>query len=328
MGIDRAPTVTRSTLVTGGRGFVGSRLCSNLIDHDWRVVAGSREQLPAVDDANAPCVYLPLSSEAGRWQQALKSIDCVVHLAAQVHRMRSDRIPDSGYELINVEGSRFVAEQSALAGVKRFVFLSSAKVNGEGRESSPYRAEDPAGPQDAYGRSKLAAEGIIAGICERSGMDLVIIRPPLVYGPGVRANFYRLMRLVELGIPLPLASIRNRRSLVGVANLVDFIEVCMVHPLAVGRVWLVADGEDLSTPDLMRRLAGIMHRPARLFSCAPSVLKAAAGLLGRREEAARLCDSFMLDTRPAGDVLQWRAPVRVDEGLRQTVAQYLMRQEK
>jgi UDP-4-keto-D-QuiNAc 4-reductase len=320
--------VKKSALVTGGRGFVGSRLCGRLRDREWRVVVGSREHGPATDGTNMSAACLPLSTDPGRWQEALKSIDCVVHLAAHVHRMGRNRVPDSEYEIINVEGSRFVAEQSALAGVKRFVFLSSAKVNGEGRSSSAYRAEDPAEPQDAYGRSKLAAEGVIADICGRSGMDLIIIRPPLVYGPGVRANFYRLLRMVELGLPLPLASICNRRSLVGVANLVDFIETCMEHPLAAGRVWLVADGEDLSTPELIRRLAGIMHRPSRLFSCPTSVLKAVTSLLGRGEEAARLCDSFMLDTRPARDVLGWLAPIRVDEGLRQTVEEYLARRKK
>jgi nucleoside-diphosphate-sugar epimerase len=320
--------VTKSALVTGGRGFVGSWLCSRLRDREWRVVVGSREPVPAVDGTNMACARLPLSADPGRWQEALKSIDCVVHLAAHVHRMGRNRVPDSEYEIINVEGSRFVAEQSALAGVKRFVFLSSAKVNGEGRSSSAYRADDPAEPQDAYGRSKLAAEGVIAEVCARSGMDLIVIRPPLVYGPGVRANFYRLLRMVEFGLPLPLASIRNRRSLVGVANLVDFIETCMVHPLAAGRVWLVADGEDLSTPDLIRRLASMMRRPSRLFSCPPLVLKAASSLLGRGEEAARLCDSLTLDTRPARDILGWLAPMRVDEGLRQTVAEYLTRLKK
>jgi UDP-4-keto-D-QuiNAc 4-reductase len=318
----------KNVLVTGGRGFIGSSLCCRLADRDWHVVVGSRERAPSVDGMNKPCVYLPLSSEPNRWQEALKSIDCVVHLAAQVHRMRGDRIPDSGYEIINVEGSRFVAEQSALAGVKRFVFLSSAKVNGEGRDSSAYRAEDPIAPQDAYARSKSAAERVIAEICGRSGMEFVIIRPPLVYGPGVRANFYKLLRLVELALPLPLASIRNRRSLVGVSNLVDFVETCMVHPLAAGKVWLVSDGEDLSTPELIRRLAIIMHRPARLFSCPPSVARVTSRLLGRGEEAARLCDSFMLDTQPANDILDWRAPICVDEGLRQTVAEYLIRRKE
>ena len=317
--------MTKSALITGGRGFVGTRLCSKLREREWRVVVGSRHPVPAADATNITATCLPLSTDPARWQEALRSIDCVVHLAAQVHLMGRNRASDSEYDTINVEGSRFVAEQSALAGVKRLVFLSSAKVNGEGSSSSAYRAEDPAEPGDAYGRSKLAAEGVIAEICARSGMEFSIIRPPLVYGPGVRANFYRLLRMVELGWPLPFASIRNRRSLVGVGNLVDFIETCMVHPLAAGRVWLVADGDDLSTPELMRRLAGIMHRPSRLFSCPPSVLKAATSLMGRGEEASRLCDSFVLDTRPARDVLGWLAPMRVDEGLRQTVEEYLTR---
>ncbi len=268
--------------------------------------------------------YLPLSSEPERWQNALKSIDCVVHLAAHVHQLKQAGQTDHDFNEVNVNGSRFVAEQSARAGVRRLVFLSSVKVNGEGGNIPPYRAEDIPDPQDVYARSKMAAEGVIREVCERAGMELVIIRPPLVYGPGVRANFRRLMQVVDLGIPLPLASIDNRRSLIGVTNLVDFIETCMTHPRAIGRVWLVSDGEDISTPELITRMARVMRRPARLFPCSVGILKTVAALVGRSGEAARLCESCTLDSSPARELLRWEPPMRFDEGLIQTVADYTM----
>jgi nucleoside-diphosphate-sugar epimerase len=313
--------LTKSTLVTGANGFVGRRLCRMLVERNWQVTAGCRgsaslPRIPGVLDQ-----YLPLSSEADNWQRAMRSIDCVVHLAAHVHQMAANA--DSDYEQINVAGSRFVAEQAALAGVKRLVFLSSAKVNGEGGDSRSHRADDPVNPLDAYARSKAAAETAIRDVCERTGMEYSIVRPPLVYGPGVRANFRRLMRLTERGWALPLGSISNRRSLVGVDNLADFIEACMTHAQAAGRVWLIADGIDLSTPDLIRRLAALMGRPARLLKCPPSILKAAARLFGRGAEIDRLCDSFVLDAAPARDILGWKPLLSVDEGLRRTVADYM-----
>jgi nucleoside-diphosphate-sugar epimerase len=271
--------------------------------------------------------YLPLSAEPERWQRALQSIDCVVHLAAHVHHMGRDSRSDTAYQEINVAGTRFAAELAARAGVKRFVFLSTAKVNGEGCNGRSYRAEDQPDPQDAYARSKGAAEVIIRDICGRTGMEFVVVRPPLVYGPGVRANFLRLLRLTERAWPLPFGAIVNRRSLVGVENLVDFIETCMVHPQAPGRVWLVSDGEDLSTPDLIERLARFMGRPVRLFACPPTALRALAHLLGRSAEIARLCDSFVLDAGPAREVLEWRPPMSVDDGLGRTVAYFLAQQK-
>lgn len=311
------------TLVTGAYGFVGTALCKLLVERGWDVVAAHRRSAAPASVPGLSSAYLPLSSEPDRWQPALRSVDCVVHLAAHVHQRGRGRDSDPSYQEINVTGSGFVAEQAARAGVKRFVFLSSAKVNGEGSGSRRYRADDPGEPRDEYARSKLAAEVLIRAICSRTGMECVIVRPPLVYGPGVRANFLRLLKLAELGWSLPFGSIVNRRSLIGVENLGDFIETCMSHPQAGGRVWMVSDGEDISTPELIRRAAGFMHRPARLFPCPPAALKMAAGLFGRSAEAARLCDSFLLDTRPASEVLHWNPPMSLDEGLARTVADYL-----
>jgi nucleoside-diphosphate-sugar epimerase len=246
-------------------------------------------------------------------------------LAAQVHQTKARHDDPSAYETINVEGSRFVAEQAARAGVKRFVFLSSAKVNGENSNGGLFQADGPIEPQDAYARSKASAERIIREVCERASMEYVIVRPPLVYGPGVRANFHRLLRLADLGWPLPLGSIANRRSLVAAENLADFIETCMVHPHAAGRVWLISDGEDLSTPELIGRIARFMHRPLRLFHFSPVLLTHIAKLIGWGGEAARLCDSLVLDVRPALQLLDWRAPMSLDDGLRETVADYVGR---
>jgi nucleoside-diphosphate-sugar epimerase len=210
-----------------------------------------------------------------------------------------------------------LARQAAAAGVKRFVFLSSVKVNGE---SGRYTEADPPAPEDAYGISKHEAEAALRAIAQDTGMDVVIIRPPLVYGPGVRANFLALMRAVSRGIPLPLGAVNNRRSLVALSNLVDFIITCIEHPAAANETFLLSDGEDLSTTDLIRRLAGAMGRPARLLPVPESVLIAGAALLGRRDIAQRLLGTLRVDTSKARQLLGWVPPITVDEGLRLAVA--------
>ena len=234
---------------------------------------------------------LELFSEPTEWQAAMHSCQCVVHLAARVHDMRADAQVQSEYDHINVDGSRFVAEQAQKANVQRLLFLSSIKVNGEGA-GRPYQSGDLPDPKDAYGRSKWAAEQSLRELCARRGMGLVVIRPPLVYGPGVKANFRRLMRLAGLGIPLPIASIANRRSFIGVSNLVDFIEICLTHSAASTDTWLVSDGEDLSTPDLLNRLSALMGRPLRMFGIPPVWLRrlarplALSGMVDRLERYA------------------------------------------
>ena len=304
------------------------QLCSLLAERNWRIMASSRRRDQRLDIPGVVSEYLPFLTESASWQQALRSVDCVVHLAALVHQIRRDPALDHEFVEINIEGSRFLAEQSARAGVKRFVFLSSSKVNGEGNESRAYRADDVPAPEDSYARSKLAAELAISEVCDRSAMELVIVRSPLIYGPGVRANFARLMKISATGLPLPLAGIKNCRSMVGVTNLVDFLETCMRHPKAAGHVWLVSDGEDLSTPDMIRRLACAMRRPARLFAISPSVLQAVANFLGRGEELARLCNSLTLDSQPARDILDWEPPLSVDEGFMQTVNAFFSQVKK
>ena len=234
---------------------------------------------------------------------------------------------EAAFNEVNVAGSRFVAEQAALAGVRRLVFLSSIKVNGEGRVQ-PYQSTDTPNPQDSYGRSKLAAEQVIREVCARHGMEWVIIRPPLVYGPGVRANFRRLIRLVELAIPMPFGSIDNRRSLVGLSNLTDFIEVCMNHPAAAGQVWLVADEECVSTPELLRRLSRQLNRRLWLFQFSPKLLGRLAALLHLRPEVDRLCKSLQVDASPARTKLGWRPVSSLDDELAKAIATYRGRRRR
>jgi nucleoside-diphosphate-sugar epimerase len=294
-----------SVLVTGGGGFVGTELCGSLAGRGW-------------DVRSEP---LRLMTEPAKWQATLRSTHCVVHLAARAHQMRADPDAETAYHQINVEGSRFVAEQAANAGVRRFVFLSSIKVNGEGG-ALPYRATDVPDPRDPYGRSKLAAEQVIREVCARTHMEWVVIRPPLVYGPGVKANFRKLMRLVDLGIPLPLGSIENRRSLVGLTNLVHFIETCMVHRGAAGQVWLIADDECISTPELVNRLSQHMNHRARLFSFSPVWLRRLAATFHARGEFDRLCSSLQVDASPARVQLGWHPTRSLDGELARTVAAF------
>jgi len=295
----------RTALVTGGSGFVGTELCRLLLAHGWSVRSDS----------------LRLMEDAAKWQANLRSISCVVHLAARVHQMGADREGEIAYHRTNVEGSRFLAEQAANAGVRRFVFLSSVKVNGDGAVR-PYQDTDPPAPCDHYGRSKYAAEQAIKDVCEQHGMESVVIRPPLVYGPGVRANFHKLLRLVDLGIPLPLGSIENRRSLIGLTNLVYFIQTCMTHPRSTERTWLIADEETVSTPELLRRIARHMNRRSRLFRFSPGWLRRLGAALHMQAQIDRLCGSLLVDATPAFAVLNWRPTVSLDEELARTVAAF------
>ncbi len=295
----------RIVLITGGGGFVGTELCASLAGRGWDV---KREPLRLLE-------------EPAKWQETLRSTSCVVHLAARAHQTRAGHDAEAAYHQINVEGSRFVAEQAANAGVRRFVFLSSIKVNGEGG-ALPYRATDAPDPRDPYGRSKLAAEQVVREVCARTQMEWVVIRPPLVYGPGVKANFRKLINLVNLGIPLPLGSIENRRSLVGLTNLVHFIETCMAHPGAAGRVWLIADDECISTPELVNRLSRHLNRRARLFPFSPIWLRRIAETLHVRAELDRLCSSLQVDASPARLQLGWHPTSSLDCELARTVAAF------
>ena len=310
-----------TALITGSNGFVGRVLCASLAQRGWHVVGVSRRPGCRLGISGVHDICLPLNTAPDRWREIMVSIGCVVHLAARVHQLGKPTGRADGLYKVNVDGSRFVAEQAALAGVRRFVFLSSIKVHGEGEVGRPYTADDALNPSDSYAQSKIDAEHALAEICRNAGMELIVVRPPLVYGPGVRANFERLLRLAALGIPLPLLAIENRRSLVSVWNLASFIETTMRHP-AAQKIWLVSDGEDLSTPDLFARLARLMGNEPKLFRLSPIWLKRIATILGFGAEADRLCNSLQVDMSPARAWLNWAPPMSVNEGLARTVEAY------
>jgi nucleoside-diphosphate-sugar epimerase len=305
-----------TTLVTGANGFVGSALCARL-RRDGAFVRGAIRALNSKPDAVESFAIESLSSKTD-WTVALKNVKQVVHLAARVHVM-NDKSSDplTEFRTVNVEGASALARQAAAAGVRRFVFLSSVKVNGEFTESGrPFTENSSPAPEDQYGVSKYEAEKLLQQIAAETGMEVVIIRPPLVYGPGVKANFQSMMRLLALGVPLPLAAVtRNRRSLVALDNLVDLIVTCLSHPAAANQTFLVSDGEDLSTAQLLKRLGVAMGHPARLFYLPTALLKLGAIVLKRQGIHQRLCGSLQLDLSKSRNLLGWTPPVSVDEGL-------------
>jgi len=259
-----------------------------------------------------------LSSETD-WTFALKNVDQVVQLAARVHVM-NDKSSDplAEFRRVNVEATANLARQAATAGVSRFVYVSSIKVNGEStQDGRPFSANDVPAPEDPYGVSKHEAEKLLRQIATETGMEVVIIRPPLVYGPGVGANFESMMRWLYRGLPLPLAAItQNRRSLVALDNLVDLIITCLSHPAAANQTFLVSDDEDLSTAELLRRMGNALGHPARLFYVPLSLLEFGARVMNKRGIYQRLCGSLRLDISKTQELLGWAPPLSVDEGLK------------
>ncbi len=304
-----------SVLVTGGNGFVGSALVAALA----RLGRPVRPAMRAASGAGA--VAVGAIGPATDWAAALAGVECVVHAAARVHVLQEAAAdPLAAFREVNVAGTRRLAEQAAAAGVRRLVYLSSVKVHGERTApGSPFAADDPPAPEDAYALSKWEAEQALAQVAAATGLEVVVVRPPLVYGPGVGGNLLRLLRLVERGWPLPLALVENRRSLVGLDNLIDLLITCLDHPAAAGKAFLVSDGVDLSTPELIRKMAAALGRRARLLPAPPALLRLAARLLGRAAEADRLLGSLQVDIAATRRLLGWSPPLAVEEGLRRTV---------
>ena len=313
----------RTVLLTGATGFVGSQLMPVLRGAGWRVRAAVRSGRDALPDGVEPVLVGDLS-DAPDLRGALDGADAVIHLAGRAHVMRETAADaDAAFHRANVEASRRLARQAAASGVRRLVFVSSVKVNGERTGDRPFAEADPPAPEDAYGRSKWAAEQALREIAAATGLEVVVIRPPLVYGPGVKGNFLRLLRLVATGVPLPLASVRNRRSLVSVWNLCDLIAATAAHPAAAGETFLVSDQRDLSTAELVRAIAAAMGRPARLVPFPPSALRIAGRALGQAAAVERLVGSLQVDSGKATRLLGWVPRVAVDEGLRRTVEWWL-----
>ena len=313
-------------LVTGATGFIGKAVLKRLLAKDQArcVVVAARSGGEHWPRAVLPRVTGDLEPSTD-WSVALEGVSAVVHCAARVHVMNDTaRDPLAEYRRINVQGTLNLARQSAAAGVRRFVFISSIKVNGEATHlGAPFFADDIPAPHDPYGVSKMEAEKGLREISATTGMEVVIIRPPLVYGPGVKANFASMMRWLKRGIPLPLGAINNQRSLVALDNLVDLIVTCITHPAAANQTFLVSDGEDLSTTQLLRRMGAALGKPARLMPIPVFALKLGAALVRKPELAQRLCGSLQVDVSKTAELLGWRPPFSVDEGLTKAAEGYL-----
>jgi len=306
-------------LVTGANGFVGTALCRSLARAGYRVRRAVRARAPGGATEAVADYAVGDIGPATDWGPALEGTACVVHLAARTHVLREAADDPLGeFRRVNVDATRRLAGQAAAAGVRRLVFLSSIKVNGEATAERPYVEDDTPRPEDAYGLTKWEAEQALRELSAAGRMETVVLRPPLVYGPGVKGNFLRLLALVARGVPLPFASLDNRRSLIYVENLADAIRAAIAAPQAAGRTYLVSDGEDVSTPGLVRALAQALRVKARLFACPPAALNAAAALFGKRAQAARLTGSLQIDAARIRRELAWRPPHAFAHGLAET----------
>lgn len=308
-------------LVTGSNGFVGHRVVEMAQVQGMQVVKQQRSGTPAED--------LLVCSITGDTQWPLDGIDCVIHCAARVHQMQENPDEaDKAYQAVNVDGTLNLARQAAEAGVKRFVFISSIKVNGEfTAPGHPFTPSIALPPTDLYGLSKYQAEQGLQKIAAETGLEVVIVRPPLVYGPGVKANFATMMKWVKKGVPLPFGAINNQRSLVYLDNLVDLLLVSGQHPKAAGEVFLVSDNQDVTTTQLLKSLAQAMHRPSRLLPIPDRWMTAALKLIGKRAIAQRLFGSLQLDISDTINKLEWTPPVSFEQAINNTVNDFIQREQ-
>jgi nucleoside-diphosphate-sugar epimerase len=341
-----------NVLITGANGFIGRALCDKLLTDGYQVRGAVRSaaQMTALSSGVEGVMVGDIGPETD-WSEALVGIDGVVHLAARVHVMHESAAdPLAAYREVNVEGTKCLAIAAVDAGVKRFVYISSVKVNGEstedksrdqeknrdqgpgvgGREKTKVRGQegelkgafsekDVPELQDPYGISKWEAEQVLRDVAADTGLEVVILRPPLVYGPEVRGNFLRLLRIVWRGIPLPLASIKNRRSLIYVGNFVDAIVSCMTNPNAAGKTYLVSDGDDVSTPELIRRIAAASGRRALMLPVPVWMMRMAGKIIGRSDELEKFFGSLTVDISKICRELNWKPPYTLEEGIRETV---------
>jgi nucleoside-diphosphate-sugar epimerase len=317
-------------LVTGANGFVGSAICERLAEQKKSVVGLVRQfQLLSIQEHSAPYLQgLEADfTQISTFQPYLQGCDAIVHCAARVHQVRDAAAdPLAAYRAVNTQATLELARAAAQSGVKRFVFLSSVKVNGEHTLPGKPFTSNQAAPQDAYGISKWEAELGLQRIAKETGLEVVIIRPPLVYGPGVKANFLSMMRVLHRGLPLPLGAIQNQRSLIALPNLVSLIETCLTHPAAAGQTFMASDQRDVSTTDLLQLLGHALGKPTRLIPVPQTWLETGLKLVGKSGIAQRLCGSLTVDATPATQLLSWKPVVTVEQGLQATAQHFLSAQ--
>ncbi|MGA4472129.1 UDP-glucose 4-epimerase family protein [Ectopseudomonas chengduensis] len=312
-------------LLTGASGFVGRAVQARLLVDGVHRLRCAQRKAPITPAVGVEYCQAPSLEAEADWSLALAGVDAVIHCAARVHVMHEQAAdPLAEFRRANVVGTLRLARQAVAAGVRRFVFVSSIKVNGEQTlPGQAYRADDISNATDPYGISKREAEDELLALAAETGLEVVIVRPPLIYGPGVKANFLSMMRWLQRGVPLPFGAIDNRRSLVALDNLVDLLVVCLTHPAASGQRFLVSDGEDLSTTELLRRLSAALGRPARLLPVPQALITQAAIMLGRRQLSQRLCGSLQINMDKTRERLDWTPPFTVDQALAKTAAHYL-----
>ncbi len=309
-------------LLTGSTGFVGQTLCKSLTETGIAFRAAVKTIPNPGSNLQDYCTVGDIGP-ATDWSMALDGIDVVIHLANRAHVMNEQAgNPLAEYRRVNVDGTANFARQAVKAGVRRFIFVSSIKVNGEETKDGPFNEDDPPSPQDAYGISKWEAEQELQQITGETKMEFVILRPPLMYGPGVKANFLRLIQVIDRGFPLPLGAIQNLRSLISVSNLVDALLLCTHHPKAANQTFLISDNEDVSTPSLIRFIAKALNIPARLLPFSPFLIRLAGRLVGKTDAVSRLLGSLVIDSSKIRDTLGWQPPFTLQQGLNETAQWY------
>ena len=307
--------------ITGANGFIGKALCKSLKASNNHIRGFVRAMDLNNNSSETEQISVGDISSKTNWKDHLNGFDCIIHCASSTHQMSG--IKDLNvYNLVNIDGTKRLAEQAVEAGVKRLVFLSSVKVNGETTHQNTKQKlshKDTPNPKDYYAISKLEAEKSLWEISSRTGLEVVVVRLPLVYGYGVKGNLARLIKIVKLGIPLPLSLVENQRSMIGIDNVVDLLIQCIDHPKAIGKTFLASDGEDLSTPELIKLIDSSMGRKANLFPFPISILKFLGSIFGRREEINRLVGSLRIDNSYTKEILNWSPLISVEEGIRRMV---------
>lgn len=312
-------------LVTGANGFIGHNLCAALKEKGYFVRGAVRGKTHDVYMADE---YIKVGdiNESTDWQQALVEVDTVIHLAARVHVI-SD-LSDTSTEIfrkINVRGTERLVLSAAKAGVRRFIFISSIGVNGDSSKNKIFTEDSIPSPVGAYAVSKWEAEKVLNKIGESTGMEIVILRPPLIYGPGVKANFKNLIKLASSGMPLPFKKINNLRSFLYIGNLIDIIDTCIKHQMAIGETFIISDGQDVSTPDLIKMISCAMGKKSSLFYLNPGILKVLCKIVGLETELRKLTGSLLVDSSKIRNLLGWKPPFTMEEGLRDTIKNYKAR---